>query len=72
MLTELSAHASHSELNYTIHFWRTKSGMEVDFVLGAGEIAVEVKGSSRVDDRCPELTIIFKLIYLLTLLDPFC
>ncbi len=51
VLTELSAHASYSELNYDIHFWRTKSGMEVDFVLGAGEIAVEVKGSSRVDDR---------------------
>ena len=30
-------------------FWRTKSGLEVDFILGDGEIAIEVKGASRVD-----------------------
>jgi predicted AAA+ superfamily ATPase len=29
--------------------WRTKSGLEVDFVLGEGEVALEVKGTSRVD-----------------------
>lgn len=46
---EMSAHASHSELNYEIHYWRTKTGLEVDFVLGKGEVAVEVKGTSRVD-----------------------
>jgi predicted AAA+ superfamily ATPase len=48
---ELAAHASYSELGYDIHFWRTKAGMEVDFVLGAGEVAIEVKGTARVDDR---------------------
>jgi predicted AAA+ superfamily ATPase len=48
---ELVAHASYSELTYDIHFWRTKAGAEVDFVLGDGEVAVEVKGTSRVDDR---------------------
>jgi len=32
-----------------VHYWRTKSGLEVDFVLGRGEVAIEVKGSSRVD-----------------------
>jgi predicted AAA+ superfamily ATPase len=47
---ELTAHASYSELHYDIHFWRTKSGLEVDFVLGAGQVAVEVKGASRVDN----------------------
>jgi predicted AAA+ superfamily ATPase len=30
-------------------FWRTKTGLEVDFVLGRGEVAVEVKGTDRVD-----------------------
>jgi predicted AAA+ superfamily ATPase len=25
--------------------------LEVDFILGAGEVAIEVKGSSRVEDR---------------------
>lgn len=48
---ELSAHASYRELGHDICFWRTKSGAEVDFVLGQGEVAIEVKGTSRVDDR---------------------
>lgn len=51
ILTELAAHASYSGLDYPIRFWRTKSGLEVDFVLGDGEVAVEVKGSTRVDAR---------------------
>jgi predicted AAA+ superfamily ATPase len=48
---ELCAYASYSELAYPISFWRTKAGREVDFVLGSGEVAIEVKGSPRVDDR---------------------
>ncbi|MDH7511912.1 MAG: ATP-binding protein [Clostridiales bacterium] len=48
---ELAAHASYSELNYTIHFWRTKSGLEVDFVLGEGEVSIEVKGQRVVDNK---------------------
>jgi len=48
---ELVAHASYSGLHHEIGFWRTKSGLEVDFVLGAGELAIEVKGARRVDDR---------------------
>jgi len=51
VLMELVAHASYSELTYDIHFWRTKAGAEVDFILGDGEVAIEVKGTSRVDDR---------------------
>ena len=46
---EILAHRSYRELDYGVHFWRTKSGLEVDFVLGDGEVAVEVKGTSRVD-----------------------
>jgi len=48
---ELAAHASYRELGYDICFWRMKGGAEVDFVLGQGEVAIEVKGTSRVDDR---------------------
>lgn len=48
---ELVAYCSLSELDYEINFWRTKTGLEVDFVLGDGEIAIEVKGTSRVDSR---------------------
>jgi len=48
---EMIAHRSYKELDYDIHFWRTKSGMEVDFILGEGEVAIEVKGSNRIDNR---------------------
>ena len=48
---EILAYGSYSELDYDIHFWRTKSGLEVDFILGKGEVAIEVKGTSRVDTR---------------------
>ena len=48
---ELAAQSSYHDLNYDIYFWRTKSGQEVDFVLGSGEVAIEVKGSSRLDNR---------------------
>ena len=48
---ELAAHSSYSELDYNIYFWRTKTGLEVDFILGNGEVAIEAKGSSRVDNR---------------------
>ena len=46
---EISAHSSYSDLHYEIHYWRTKTGLEVDFILGNGEVAVEVKGTNRVD-----------------------
>ncbi len=49
ILMELAAHAAYTELHYKIRFWRTKSGREVDFILGDGEIAIEVKGSDRID-----------------------
>ena len=48
---ELTAHSSYYELDYGINFWRTKSGLEVDFILGDGDAAIEVKGSNRVDNR---------------------
>lgn len=48
---ELKAHASYSEIHYEIRFWRTKTGLEVDFVLGDCEVAIEVKGTSRVEAR---------------------
>lgn len=51
VLMELRAYASYRQLDYGIDFWRTKAGLEVDFVLGGGAVAVEVKGSRRVDDR---------------------
>jgi predicted AAA+ superfamily ATPase len=49
VLMEILAHRSYRDLGYGVHFWRTKSGLEVDLVLGEGEVAVEVKGTSRLD-----------------------
>jgi predicted AAA+ superfamily ATPase len=48
---ELAAHASYTTLEYDIRYWRTKSGTEVDFILGQGDVAVEVKGSFRLEAR---------------------
>ena len=50
VLMEVLAHRAYQELDYDVNFWRTKSGMEVDFVLGKGEVVIEVKGASRVDN----------------------
>ena len=51
ILMELRAHSAYRELDYPIQYWRTKHGLEVDFILGAGEVAIEAKGTSRVDRR---------------------
>ena len=51
LFTEIAAHSSYSGSNYRIQYWRTKSGLEVDFVLGEGEVAIEVKGQTQVDNR---------------------
>ncbi len=48
---ELASHRSYSETDYKIDFWRTKSGLEVDFILGNGEVAIEVKGASNIEKK---------------------
>ena len=48
---ELSAHNSYRELGFNINYWRTKSGLEVDFILGNGEVALEIKGSGNIQNR---------------------
>jgi len=50
VLMEMLAHRAYQELGYDVNFWRTKSGLEIDFVLGEGEVAIEVKGASRIDN----------------------
>lgn len=49
ILMEILAHRAYRELGYDVNFWRAKSGFEVDFVLGRGEVAIEVKGASRIE-----------------------
>ena len=48
---ELSAHSSYSGLNYPLHYWRTTSRIEIDFVLGDHEIAIEVKSTELANYR---------------------
>jgi predicted AAA+ superfamily ATPase len=45
---ELVAHTSYSRLRYPLSTWRTASQLEVDFILGESEVAVEVKGTDLV------------------------
>jgi predicted AAA+ superfamily ATPase len=48
---EIYAHSRYSGLNYQISYWRTTSQLEVDFVLGDHEVAVEVKATSNANSR---------------------
>jgi predicted AAA+ superfamily ATPase len=48
---EIFAHSSYSDLNYPVCFWRTASQLEVDFILGDHEVAVEVKSTNHANIR---------------------
>lgn len=48
ILMELIAYNGLCKKRYEITYWRTKTGLEVDFVLGNAEIAIEVKISRTV------------------------
>ena len=49
VLMELIAYRSYRERDFPVRFWRTKSGLECDFVLGQdGAVVVEVKGSANL------------------------
>jgi len=48
---EIYAHSSYSGLNYPVFYWRTASQLEVDFILGDHEVAVEVKATSQANHR---------------------
>ena len=45
---ELSAHSRYTEKHYDLSFWRLSSGIEVDFILGQGSVAIEAKGKPRI------------------------
>jgi len=51
LLMEMTAYRSYAGKDFAINFWRTKSGLEVDFVLGVGEVAIEIKGAARIDKK---------------------
>ena len=47
---ELRSYLSYRRIRSELTYWRTQSGLEVDFLVGSAA-AVEVKASSRVSDR---------------------
>ena len=53
LLLEIIAARSYREMEYPVEFWRTKSGLEVDFVLDRGAVAVEAKARVRSGDLRP-------------------
>jgi predicted AAA+ superfamily ATPase len=48
---ELTAHSHYSGLEYPLSYWRTASQLEVDFILGDHQVAIEVKGTDMVNDH---------------------
>jgi uncharacterized protein len=48
---EIYAHSHYSDINYPVYYWRTASQIEVDFILGDHEVAVEVKSTNMVNPR---------------------
>ena len=48
---EIIAHSHYSDLNYPICYWRTTSQLEVDFILGDHETAIDVKSTNMVNPR---------------------
>ena len=48
LMLELMAYKAYRDPELMLTYWRTSNGLEVDFVLGDMEVAIEVKASSRV------------------------
>ncbi len=48
---EIYAHSSYSGLHYSMTYWRTASQIEVDFILGDHEVAIEVKATQQATKR---------------------
>jgi len=45
---ELKSHALYSELFYELSYWRLTTGIEVDFIVGDMNVAIEVKSSHKI------------------------
>ena len=48
---EIYAHSRYSEKEYPIYYWRTASQLEIDFVLGDHEVAIEIKATEQAHTR---------------------
>lgn len=50
ILMELKAYQAYCNPELLLHYWRTSTGQEVDFILGDMEVAIEVKSSRRIHE----------------------
>jgi len=48
---EIYAHSRYSNNEYPIFYWRTTSQLEIDFVLGDHEVAIEVKATEQANNK---------------------
>ncbi|MEE8399500.1 MAG: ATP-binding protein [Desulfobacterales bacterium] len=48
ILMELKAYQAYRNPELDIRYWRTSTGLEVDFILGEMDVAIEVKASRRI------------------------
>jgi uncharacterized protein len=48
---EIYSYSHYSDKNYPVTYWRTASQIEVDFIMGDHEVAVEVKSTNMVNPR---------------------
>lgn len=51
IFNELVAYKYIKEQDYSIYYWRTKSGLEVDFILDQADVAIEVKISENIQRK---------------------
>ncbi|MBI2119267.1 MAG: ATP-binding protein [Elusimicrobia bacterium] len=51
LLMELKSYQAYKNPDLPITYWRTSTGQEVDFILGEKDLAVEIKGYSRVHEE---------------------
>lgn len=51
ILMELMGYRGLNDLDFEINFWRTKTKLEVDFILGGGKVAIEVKIDDNVNKQ---------------------
>jgi uncharacterized protein len=47
---EINAYLSYSQKNYGLNYWRTETGIEVDFILD-GRVGIEVKSAEHTSNR---------------------
>jgi uncharacterized protein len=51
ILMELIAYKSYFEKNTDIRFWRTNTGLEIDFIIGEGDLGIEIKATANAASK---------------------